>query len=378
MSSQTSTTSCAAHDDGLADSHDGRTTISNDRLPIITVPISSLTLDGFPRLGGENREHTRLLATTNATLPPIAVHRPTMRVIDGMHRIQAALLNGKDTIQARLYDCSEEAAFVLAVEANITHGLPLSLVDRKAAAARIIATHPTWSDRAVSASTGLSDKTVSAIRERSTAKLPQSNSRLGRDGRVRPVNTARSRQRAAELLKARPDAALREIAKAAGLSLATASDVRERVRRNEDPVPRKYHGADASPRGPSRTVKGRSTAASTRDLTTRDRRASSMLTILKDDPSLKFNEPGRRMLRWLHQHIIEPKNWEKVVDTVPPHCTKIVAEMARECANTWSGFANKLEQRANAADCGDTHRHSSTHSLPSQHIRDMPEGLSSL
>src|SRR4029078_7378388 len=97
-----------------------------------------------------------------------------MRVIDGMHRVRAALLNGRTRIDARLLDCDEGAAFVFAVKTNVKHGLPLSPSDRAAAAARIIAIHPHWSDRAVAAATALSDKTISPIPARSTADGPLS------------------------------------------------------------------------------------------------------------------------------------------------------------------------------------------------------------
>lgn len=38
------------------------------------------------------------------------------------------------TIIAQFYDSGEDTAFVVAVEQNIAYGLPLSLVDREAAA----------------------------------------------------------------------------------------------------------------------------------------------------------------------------------------------------------------------------------------------------
>jgi hypothetical protein len=60
-----------------------------------------------------------------------------MRVIDGMHRLLAASMNGRDTIEIRLSDGSPQDAFLRAVEANVTHGLPLSQADRRAAAKRI-------------------------------------------------------------------------------------------------------------------------------------------------------------------------------------------------------------------------------------------------
>src|SRR4051812_30365190 len=82
------------------------------------MPISTLLPADSPRLAGEDMQHARLLADSDAELPPILVHRKTMRVIDGMHRIRAAVLRGEDKIKAKLFDGCEEAAFVLAVEAN--------------------------------------------------------------------------------------------------------------------------------------------------------------------------------------------------------------------------------------------------------------------
>jgi ParB-like chromosome segregation protein Spo0J len=49
-----------------------------------------------------------------------------MRVIDGIHRVEAAKLRGAKEIEARLFDGDESASYVLAVQANVTHGLPLS------------------------------------------------------------------------------------------------------------------------------------------------------------------------------------------------------------------------------------------------------------
>src|SRR5262249_14449183 len=138
----------------------------------------------------------RMLAEVHEDTPPIVVHRKTMRVIDGMHRLRAAVLRGADTIAVRFFDGSEQDAFVLAVELNHAHGLPLSQADRGAAAARIVRSHPHWSDRMIASRTGLSAKTVGGIRARASVEIPQSHARIGRDGRVRPVTTADARRQA--------------------------------------------------------------------------------------------------------------------------------------------------------------------------------------
>ncbi len=86
-----------------------------DQNSVELVRISSLVLTSWPRLSGEIAEHSRLLAELNDNLPPILVHRRTMRVIDGMHRVRAAQLRGRSHIAAGFFDGSERDAFVLAV-----------------------------------------------------------------------------------------------------------------------------------------------------------------------------------------------------------------------------------------------------------------------
>ena len=149
----------------------------------------SLRIGKSPRLNGEDRAHIARLAETETPLPPILVDRRTMRVIDGMHRLMAASLQGRETIDVMFFDGSEADVFLRAVQENIAHGLPLSQADRRAAAERIIASHPHMSDRAIGHSAGLAAKTVAAIRKSSSEEIPQSNARVGRDGRVRPLDS---------------------------------------------------------------------------------------------------------------------------------------------------------------------------------------------
>ncbi|GAB3433156.1 hypothetical protein [Flindersiella endophytica] len=326
---------------------------STERGEVTTVQISSLVFGHSPRLSGEDPKHSLLLAESDDELPPITVHRPTMRVIDGMHRVRAALLNGKSVIQARLLDCDEEVAFVLAVTANITHGLPLSQADRRAAAARFIAVHPNWSDRAVAASTGLSDKTVARIRDSLIPETSQSNTRLGRDGRRRPINSELQRRHAAALISEKPDAGLREISRATGLSVATVRDVRQRVERHEDPVPPRYRPvAKADPPPVSRLP--RRTGGQPPRFGGHDS-PQKLLEKLRNDPALRFNDAGRRTLRWLHQHAVQLDGcdgWEDVGLNLPEHCAPVVADLARTCADVWMKLAEQLEQQAD--DYGDS------------------------
>jgi hypothetical protein len=200
---------------------------------VARIPISSLHPSESPRIHGEESKHVQLLAESKADLPPIVVHRRNIRIIDVIRHFKTAVLRGKGGIDACLVDAEPEDIFVLAVEAKIAHGLPLPLADRKSAAARILRTHAKRSGRAIAPSTGLSPKPVGAIRLRAIEEDPQSHIRVGRDGRAQPLISMDGRRRASELLKAHPDASLRQVAQAAGFfSPSAVRDVGQRSRRH--------------------------------------------------------------------------------------------------------------------------------------------------
>ena len=253
------------------------------------VPLLRLKPADSPRLDGEVREHIRILAGSTARLPPILVHRRTMRVVDGMHRYHAALLRGDVEIEVTYLDAADEDVFVHAVAANVAHGLPLSLRDRKAAAQRILKTHPDWSDRSVATTTGLSPKTVGAVRRRASVEIPQSGSRLGRDGRRR-------------MMPPRADAA-----DAAGTT----------------------EGGGGSPLD-------RSPEAS------RAHDARAVIESLSRDPSLRLSDSGRSLLRRLMVGAPMAEDLETFVSAVPPHCVDSVTQLAALYAKSWESVARRL------------------------------------
>jgi ParB-like chromosome segregation protein Spo0J len=321
---------------------------------VVTVPVLSLRPADSPRLNGEDKAHIARLAEIETTLPPILVDRRSMRVIDGMHRLMAASLQGRETIDVTFFDGSEADVFLRAVQENVTHGLPLSQADRRAAAERIIASHPHMSDRAIGQAAGLATKTVAAIRKRSTDGVPQSNERVGRDGKVRPLDSAQRRMRAAELLTRQPGASLRDVARATGISPATVLDVRKRLERGDPPAPRKpdatkgavASGNDAlgltSPAGP-RTA---SQSAAPPDL-------GATVEKLLRDPSLRNNEQGKGMLRLLYVNALGAEQLPCVARVVPPHCVAMIVQLARQYARMWQDLALELDGRARIIDpCG--------------------------
>ncbi|WP_344514537.1 ParB/RepB/Spo0J family partition protein [Dactylosporangium maewongense] len=305
--------------------------------PTQFVPIASLRAADSPRLGGEDFEHIQMLAGVESRLPPILVHRPTMRVIDGMHRLRAAQLRNDESIEVQFFDGPEQEAFVLGVKANITHGRPLSLLDRTTAAERIMVTYPGWSDRAIAAAAGLSARSVANVRRRLTDELDEleeQHARTGRDGRVRPVDSAVGRLRAAEFIAEHPDASLRLIARNAGLSVATARDVRQRLERGESPV---QPGRDRRQPGPARDTG----QVATSDVIG----IEALMHGLKADPSLRLTDGGRRLLRWVLSKVLVPEEWREVSDGLPPHAAYVLSDVARRCAVEWQRVADDLEQR---------------------------------
>jgi ParB-like chromosome segregation protein Spo0J len=282
------------------------------------------------------------LAEVEGSLPPILVDRRTMRVIDGVHRLMAAFLRGQETIRVRFFDGSHEDAFLCAVEANVTHGLPLSQVDRRAAAAKIIKSHPHMSDRAIARASGLGAKAVAAIRLRS-GDVVQLHARVGRDGKVRPLNSEEGRRRAAELIAERPEASLREVARLAGISPATVSDVRRRLQVGEAPVIERGRSADSET---ATDEPVRVTALkSERKAGSVDGDPMSVLRKLLRDPSLRHNEEGRNLLRLLQQNAIGMRQRSELTAAVPPHCGDLVVFLARQYAETWMEFAQRLDEQ---------------------------------
>ncbi|MFF4363760.1 transcriptional regulator [Streptomyces sp. NPDC001604] len=261
-----------------------------------------------------------------------------MRVIDGIHRLMAASLKGQEIIDVEFFDGSREDAFLRAVEANVEHGLPLTQADRTAAALRILKSHPDMSDRAIAKSTGLGARAVAELR-RSSDSVPKTDFRVGRDGRVRPLNGAKGRLRAAELIKDNPEASLRQVARMAGVSPATALDVRRRLERGDEPVPcpQPAVGGEAEPPRDDCPVPNLSEVGP---------QSTATLEKLMRDPSLRQSELGRRLLRMFRENVLGAKDMTDIVASVPSHCIELIIQLSRHNSLIWDEFAQELKRRA--------------------------------
>jgi ParB-like chromosome segregation protein Spo0J len=314
------------------------------RQPVELARISQLMASDGPRLKGVNNDHARTLAESGQELPPITVQRGTMRVIDGMHRVAAALMRGDEYVKVLYFDGTDDNAFLVAVIANAKHGLPLSLADRTAAAARIIVTRPDWSDRAIGSAVGLEHKTVAAVRHRVQQEDAAGVKRRGRDGRLRPVSAVEGRRRAAEILAGNPGATLQELSTGAGIALATAKDVRDRVQRGEDPLASSQRSAPPDWQAGT-DLDG---AGATADIERTCQYLQKIVHTLQRDPSLWQNELSRKVLRMLGSHSLSSEEWQSFISTAPLHCSAALAAAVRTCTEYLAEVERLLQRQADA------------------------------
>ena len=107
---------------------------------IIRLPIEDIKIDASmdPRFG-EERSQSVVEGYMEALdkLPPIVIDQDNL-IIDGVHRYQAHLLAGKDTIQVYRQEMQDEGeAFIASVRANATHGVSLKPHHLRDAARRL-------------------------------------------------------------------------------------------------------------------------------------------------------------------------------------------------------------------------------------------------
>jgi ParB-like chromosome segregation protein Spo0J len=325
--------------------------------------IGTIEGDLSARAAGVDDAHVDLLIQCPDPMPPIVVHRPSMRVIDGLHRFHAAQRLGRGDIEAELFDGTEAEAFALSVHLNVRHGLPLAHDERNAAAVRILAMQPNWSDRFVAGIAGLSHRTIANLRQCSTGPDVQLNGRLGRDGKVRPLDPANRRLRAAGFLTENPHLSLRELAQAAQISLATARDVRLRVRDGLDPVPDRMRrrsqaqGPDdempsagqrrqpeASVFAPVPTRQGHGTRPPSPHAGDQSAAFDPILQRLKKDPAIRFSESGRALIRHLVAAQFAVAHCGELLSVVPAHSLRTVAQIAQNNAAAWRRLAELVDE----------------------------------
>jgi hypothetical protein len=300
-----------------------RATIRSVNPRTVDLALEDLRVGVSPRESGVDPRHVRVLTEVAGRWPPIVVTLGDHRVVDGHHRIAAARILGHSRITAVLFDGTPEEAYVESVRRNTEHGLPLTLSERRLAAAHILRLCAQWSDRRIAIMCALSPRTIAAMRrtvttlDRPAGPLEQ---RIGTDGRLRPADPAASRRRIAEALLAQPDASLRMIAQQLGTSPETVRSVRQRLS-NPDPTP----CVDV--------VDGSATQ-------------SCEPGWWRSDAALASTDDGRQLAKWLTVTDVEASASAETLRSVPLSRVYALSSEARRRAAFWTRFAEVLDARA--------------------------------
>ncbi len=323
---------------------------------IRVVEISALKTDRSPRLDGESEDHVYTLSAMQDEWPPILVHAETMQVIDGMHRLRAAQFNGRSTIKAEFFEGTEEEAFILAVKSNISHGLPLTLADRTAAATQLLKAHPAKSDRWIAVTTGISAATVASIRKSGGIDSASTDARVGRDGKIRPLNSAGGRAAARQAILTNPQASLRDIAKISGVSPGTVRDVRKRMINDESQIlgsAGSSQADDAQGSSEALVPDKNQPADDERSKVSRSRfmtgNTTSLISKLRKDPSIRHTQTGRDLLRSLDAYAQASERCVELVNDLPPHTIYLMEEFACRCADEWAAIGKQLKKHLDSA-----------------------------
>jgi ParB-like chromosome segregation protein Spo0J len=298
--------------------------------------VSELHVGEGIRSGGLDERHVELLMECADSWPPIVVWGEDLAVIDGCHRVEAARRLGRQRVVGLRFLGSPEEAFIEAIRRNVSHGLPLNVADRRRAAGRVLLRNPDWSDRRIASLCGLSDKTVGRIRRVGSLGM-SADRRVGRDGKIRPIQPGEVRDRIRRALEENPAGSLRAIAEVAGASPETVRSVRARLQ-----------VSDSGPQEADQTPAVR-----------KPPHATTMSVLSVFDPSEDRNAEKRSEKEWVTDQALSAcgeftewfsstnisEDWHHFLWTIPLGRVYEVVDEARRRAAVWTSFASLLEAR---------------------------------
>ena len=70
---------------------------------------------------------------------------------------------------------------------------------------------------------------------------------------------------------------------------------------------------------------------------------------MRDDPSLRFSETGRMLLRLLAPAALDDDLLERLVGSVPQHDIELVSELGAICLQLWQDVVARLDRRRAAS-----------------------------
>jgi hypothetical protein len=321
-----------------------RDPVSDDEVGIgdpeaVEVTLASLTLGPSPRKTGVRPEHVRTLAQLEGHWPPLLVNRADQTIIDGAHRFHAARMLGYTQVWCVYFDGDSEEAFLEAIRRNTRHGLPLTLREREDAAAQLLGLHREWSNRRVAEFCALAHGTVAKIRDQlcSTGEAEQLNKRVGRDGRIRPVDSAETRKKIESALVSTPGATARQIAAQVGASPTTVATVRSRMQQESLGGESQMTPRTTYVSGSSRHLQ----AARPQVVPS----GSNTEGTWRSDVSLSSTPEQKQFMEWFEKTSIQSE-WTEFVDIPPLSRVYELADEARRRATYWEKFAQAIESRS--------------------------------
>lgn len=154
-----------------------------------TLPLADIQIDVSlqPRVAGLNADHVRALQETPDTWPPLLVVRRGGQcvLLDGFHRYAAAQNLGLENVPATVIPPPDDGDLAtLAFAANLAHGMPLSLADKRTRAERLLTEQSDVSNMEIARQVALSPTTIAAIRERleAASTIAPAGHRVGKGG----------------------------------------------------------------------------------------------------------------------------------------------------------------------------------------------------
>jgi hypothetical protein len=162
-----------------------------------TVPIDSIARDILMQARANYdwetiRDYARAYQE-GVALPPVSLtdDGEHLYLTDGWHRVRALEDAGIDVVPAVVRPGTRREAILAAVESNHAHGLRRSNADKRRAVEILLRDEEwvRWSDREVARRAGVHHDLVATVRREfeSTGGIRQLNSRVGGDGKERPV-----------------------------------------------------------------------------------------------------------------------------------------------------------------------------------------------
>ena len=298
---------------------------------VAVVALSSLPVGHAWRVDGLDDARVAALAAIYPKLPAVLVRRHDLLVVDGAHTVAAARRLGMQTAHVQWFDgtwVDAAEAFVLRNSTEVS--LPLTLGDRRRLIESMLRAEPTWSDRRIAEVCGVSPKVIARSRSDESATQPTfgAEKRIGRDGRARPIRAGAMRSSIEQMLEQQPDASLRTIASALGVSPETVRS----VRRDREV------GSDVAERP------GRHPATVVGHDVVRRPIFREVPAPWREDNAFSSTNTGAEFVDWFEATNVGSQPGRP--DLVPLSRIYEIADEARRRAAYWTDFAEELERRA--------------------------------